>query len=96
MSSPIPFANGQSSGDPSSDQEVSSDPKQSSGDASSYHKEYFKLKEAYLKATELYSGASQDADKLCDELKATHAALGVAQQEADQAQGKRATTKEEV
>ena len=68
MSSPIPFANGQSSGDPSSDQEVSSDPKQSSGDASSDHEEYFKLKEAYLKVTDLYLGAILDANKIRDEL----------------------------
>jgi hypothetical protein len=66
----------QSSGDASSDHEVPFDPGQSSGDALSDHKEYFKLKEAYLKVTDLYS------NKLRDELKAAHAALGVAQQEA--------------
>ena len=75
----------QSSGDASSDHEVPSIPGQSSGDASSDHEEYFKLKEAYLKVTDLYSGASLDANKLRNELKATCAALGVAQQEATQA-----------
>jgi len=40
---------------------------------------------AYLKVTDLYSGASLDVDKLRDELKAMHAALSVAQQEAAQA-----------
>ena len=81
MPSPIPSDPGQSSGDASSDHEVPSDPRQSSGDASSDHEEYFKLKEAYLKVTDLYSGASLDADKLRDELKATCTALGVTQQE---------------
>jgi hypothetical protein len=72
---------GQSSGDASSEHEVPSNPRQSFGDASSDHEEYFKLKEAYLNITNLYSGASLDADKLHDELKAACAALGVTQQE---------------
>ena len=71
---------------------ILSNPGQSSGDASSDHEEYFKLKEAYLKVTDLYSGASLDADKL----KATGAALGIAQQEAAQAQDKKAAAKVEV
>jgi hypothetical protein len=61
---------------------ILSDPEQSSGAESSDDEEYYKLKEAYNKAIELYSGASLDADKLRDELKAARAALGVAQQEA--------------
>jgi hypothetical protein len=76
MPSPIPSDPRQPSGD------ASSDPGQSSGDASSDHEEYFKLKEAYLKVTDLYSGVSLDVDKLRDELKATHAALAITQQEA--------------
>ena len=55
------------------------DPGQSSGEVSLGHEEYFKLKEAYLKVIDLYSGASLDTNKLHDELKATRAALGVAQ-----------------
>ena len=85
MPSSIPSNPGQSSGDASSNHEVPSNPGQSSGDASSDHEEYFKLKEAYLKIIDLYSGASLDANKLCVELKATSAALSVAQQEATQA-----------
>ena len=38
--------------------------------------------EAYLKVTDLYSGASLDVDKLRNELKAAHAILGVALPEA--------------
>ena len=79
---PIPSNTGQSSGDPSLDHEVSSNPGQSSGDASSDHEEYFKLKEAYLKVIDLYLGASLDAAKPRDELKAARTVLGVAQQEA--------------
>ena len=82
MPSPIPSGLRQSSSDALLDHEVPSNPRQSFGDASSDHEEYFKLKEAYCKVTDLYSGASLDADKLHDELNATHAALGVAQQEA--------------
>ena len=63
---------------------ILSDPRQSSGDASSDDEEYFKLKEAYHKAIELYSGASLDVDKLRNELKATCTALGIAQQEVTQ------------
>ena len=77
MPSSIPSDPEQSFGDASLDHEVPSDPGQSSGDASSDHEEYFKLKEAYLKVIDLYSGASLDVDKL----KAKHAALSVAQQE---------------
>ena len=40
--------------------------------------------EAYLKVTDLYSGASLDANKLRDELKVARTTLGVAQQEATQ------------
>ena len=58
---------------------IPSDSGQSSGDASLDHEEYFMLKEAYLKVTDLYLGANLDADKLRDELKAMRAALGVAQ-----------------
>ena len=58
--------------------------------------EYYKLKEAYHNATELYSGASLDADKLHDELKAVHAALGVAQQEAAQEQDEKVVAEAEV
>jgi hypothetical protein len=61
---------------------ISSGRRQSSGDASLDDEEYFKLKESYLKATELYSGANLDTNKLYDELKAVCATLGVAQQEA--------------
>ena len=82
MSSLIPSNLRQSSGDASLDHEVPPDPRQSSSDALLDHEEYFKLKEAYLKVTNLYLGASLDTDKLRDELKAAHAALGVAQQEA--------------
>jgi hypothetical protein len=60
------------------------------------HEEYFKLKEAYLKVIDLYSGASLDADKLCNELKAACAALGIAQQEAAQARDEKAATEAEV
>ena len=81
-SSPIPSDPRQSSSDASLDHEVSSNPGQSFGDASSDDEEYFKLKESYIKAIELYSKASLDANKLCDEPKATCAALGIAQQEA--------------
>ena len=55
-----------------------------------------KLKEAYLKVTDLYSRASLDIDKLHDELKVVHAILGVAQQEASQAQDEKAATEAEV
>ena len=82
VTSSIPSNPGQSSGDASSNHEVPSNPGQSSGDASSDHEEYFKLKEAYLKVTDLCSGASLNINKLHDELKATHATLGIAQQEA--------------
>ena len=82
MPSSIPSNPGQSCTNASSDHEVPSIPGQSSGDASSDHEEYFKLKEAYLKVKDLYSGASLDINKLRDELKAARAALGVAQQEA--------------
>ena len=64
---------------------IPSDLGQSSGAKSPDDEEYFKLKESYHKATELYSGANLDVNKLRDELKAAHAALGVAQQEAAQA-----------
>ena len=64
---------------------IPSDPGQSSGAKLLDNEEYFKLKEAHNKATELYSGASLDANKLRDELKAAWAALGVAQQEAAKA-----------
>ena len=56
---------------------ILSDPRQSSGAEPSDDEEYYKLKEAYHKAIELYSGASLDANKLCDELKAACATLGV-------------------
>ena len=46
-------------------------PAQSSGAESSDDEEYFRLKESYHKATQLYSRASLDTDKLCDELKGT-------------------------
>ena len=55
------------------------------GAKSSDDEEYFKLKESYHKATELYLGANLDANKLCDELKAACATLHVTQQEATQA-----------
>ena len=61
---------------------IPSDPGQSSGAKSSDDEEYFKLKEFYHRATELYSGVSLYADKLRNELKAAHTALCVAQQEA--------------
>ena len=44
----------------------------------------------------MYSGASLDADKLCNELKATYAALGIAQQEAAHARDEKAATEVEV
>ena len=86
----------QSSSDASSDHEVPSDPGQSSSDASSDHEEYFKLKEAYLKVTDLYSSASLDVDKMRDELKAACAALGIIEQEATQACDEKATTEAKV
>jgi hypothetical protein len=46
------------------------------------HEEYFKLKEAYLKVIDLYSGASLDVDKLRDELMAARTTLGITQHEA--------------
>ena len=82
MPSSIPSNPGQSCTNASSDHEVLSNPEQSSSDASSDHEEYFKLKEAYLKVTDLYSGASLDTNKLRDELKVAHVTLGIAQQEA--------------
>ena len=54
------------------------------------------LKEAYLKVTDLYSGASLDANKIHDELKAVRAALGVVLQEAAQARDEMATAEAEV
>ena len=54
------------------------------------------LKEAYLKVIDLYSRASLDADKIHDELKAAHAALGVAQQDATQARDEKATAEAKV
>jgi hypothetical protein len=54
------------------------------------------LKEAYNKAIELYIRASLDADKLCDELKATRATLGVAQQEAAQARDEKVAAEAKV
>ena len=96
MPSPIPSGLRQSSSDALLDHKVSSNPGQSSGDALSDHEEYFKLKEAYLKFIDLYSGASLDADKLHDELKAACAALGVAQQEAAQARDEKAATEAKV
>ena len=58
---------------------IPSDLGQSYRDAASDDEEYFKLKEFCCKAIELYSGASLDADKLRDELKAAHAVLAVTQ-----------------
>ena len=75
---------------------IPSDLGQSSGVESSDDEEYFKLKESYYKAIELYSGVSLDADKLCDELKATRVTLGVAQQEATQAKDEKAAAEAEV
>jgi len=96
MPSSIPSDPRRSSSDASSDHEVPSDPGQSSSDASSDHEEYFKLKEAYLKVTDLYSEASLDADKLCNELNAARATFGIAQQEAAQARDEKAAAEAEV
>ena len=93
---PIPSDPGQSSGDASSDHEVLSNPEQSSSDASLDHEEYFKLKEAYLKVIDLYSGASLDTNKLRDELKVAHAVLGITQQKATQARDEKAAAEAEV
>ena len=94
--SPILSDPGQSSGDASLDHDVTSNPGQSSSDALLDHEEYFKLKEAYLKVIDMYSGVSLDVGNLRDELKAAHAAIGVAQQEVAQARDKKAATEAEV
>ena len=59
-------------------------PTWSSSDESSDDEEYLQLKESYHKLTDLYSGASRDAERLRDELKAVLTALGITHQEATQ------------